>query len=341
MSLDVDLRSAFEAEGADRFEVDVALSVQRGETVVVLGPSGSGKTLLLETIAGLHDYEGSVALDGEALDDRPPDGRGFGFVFQDYALFPHMTARENVAFGQRYREGGRDPTELLDALGVAALVDRRPPTLSGGERQRVALARALAVAPEVLLLDEPLSSLDVPTRRALRDDLLDVLAGATAVYVTHDRTTARALADRIAVVRDGEVVQTGTPESVFERPATPFVARFTGANCVPLEGASDPLSAGLDVPAGATHLAVRPEHVRLETGDLEGRVVRVTREDGIHRVRLDVDGRELDAFATSPPVGDGPVGVALPPEHVTFPTAEPASRDGRRRGGPAPDRETL
>ncbi len=319
MSLTVDVRRSFEAEGADQFHLDVGLAVDRGETLVVLGPSGSGKTLLLETIAGLHD-DGSVVLDGEPLDEQSPDERGFGFVFQDYALFPHMSVRENVAFGQRYRSGSRTPDELLASLGVAAAADRRPPTLSGGERQRVALARALAVDPRVLLLDEPLSSLDVPTQRALRDDLLDVLAEMTAVYVTHDRTTARALADRIAVMQDGALVQTGPPAEVFEQPGTPFVASFTGANCLSLSGQSDPLATGLQVPPGATHLAIRPEHVAVGTGSLDGTVERRTPEEGVVRLGLRVANRSIEALSMSPPAVGDRVAVALPSEHVTFPS---------------------
>jgi ABC-type Fe3+/spermidine/putrescine transport system ATPase subunit len=200
MSLHADLTATFTADGADSFHVDADIEVDRGESLVILGPSGSGKTLFLETIAGFHPHDGPVTLDGERVSDTPPEKRDFGFVFQDYALFPHMTVRENVDFGSRYHDDTRDAVELLAELGVAELADRYPPTLSGGEQQRVALARALAVRPEAILLDEPLAALDVPTRQSLRDDLTDALADATAVYVTHNRTTARALADRIAVM---------------------------------------------------------------------------------------------------------------------------------------------
>ncbi len=316
--LEIDVSRAFTATGTDPFEVTATLSVDRGDTLVVLGPSGSGKTLLLETVAGFHAYEGSIALDGRDLTPLPPEERGFGVVFQDYALFPHRTVRENVAFGTRYFERTRDPDELLADLGVADLADRYPPTLSGGEKQRVALARSLAVRPDGLLLDEPLSALDVPTRRELRDDLADVLEGVTALYVTHNRTTARALADRIAVMRAGDVVQVGDPEDVFERPASAFVARFTGANCVPVADLGlDPADIGGS--AADDLLAVRPEHVALDppNPDLTATVERTVREDAAVRVVLAVDGVPLEAYASDPPGVGATVGVGLPAEHVT------------------------
>ncbi|WP_255150924.1 ABC transporter ATP-binding protein [Halorarius halobius] len=318
------------SDGDTRFEVDAALDVAEGETLVVLGPSGSGKTLLLETVAGHHAHAGSVTVDGESVTARPPEERGFGFVFQDYALFPHMDARENVAFGQRYgdrpveppaderddwtppeTEGGEavdplpNPDDLLDRMGVADLAERSPPTLSGGEKQRVALARALAIDPRVLLLDEPLSALDVPTRQALRDDLADVLADVTAVHVTHNRTTARALADRVAVMRNGEVVQVGTPEAVFEAPDTPEVAAFVGANVLP----------GRLVDGGAGQVAVRPEHVR-RGGPHEATVERVVREDATYRVTLALDGASAVAFWSDPPAEGETVGVGFPADRA-------------------------
>jgi ABC-type Fe3+/spermidine/putrescine transport system ATPase subunit len=313
LSLAVDVRAEFVASGAVPFTVDVDLAVPSGETMVLLGPSGSGKTLVLETVAGYHPHEGRVRRDGADITDRPPEARGFGFVFQDYALFPHRTVRENVAFGLRYHEDGRDPDAVLARLGVADLADRYPETLSGGERQRVALARALAIRPAALLLDEPLSALDPPTRRSLRADVADVLADVTALYVTHDRTTARVLADRVAVVADGRIVQSGPPAAVFESPASAFVARFTGANVL--------------VRGGET-VAIRPEHVVLSPPDpdVAARVERVVREDAVHRVSLAVGDDVVDAFAADPPAVGDRVGVSLPPARVTVLDG----RDGRR-----------
>jgi ABC-type Fe3+/spermidine/putrescine transport system ATPase subunit len=317
LALTATVRATFTAEGAEPFDVDVDVEVAAGETLAVLGPSGSGKTLFLEAVAGFHDHEGEVSLGDRDLTDAPPEQRGFGFVFQDYALFPHLTVRENVAFGERYHDDLRDPDELLATLGVADLADRTPPTLSGGERQRVALARALAVRPDALLLDEPLSALDVPTRQTLRADLADALADVTAVYVTHNRTTARALADRIAVMRDGEVVQSGPTDGVFESPETAAVAEFVGANVLP----------GERFGRNGT-VAVRPEHLTLissaagdegsPAGDAQGEatVERVAREDATFRVTLEWDGVSVEAFVDDPPrVGEG-VGLSVPLEQI-------------------------
>jgi ABC-type Fe3+/spermidine/putrescine transport system ATPase subunit len=313
MRLTADVTATFTAEGAEAFTVDAGIEVGTGESLVILGPSGSGKSLLLETVAGFHSHEGHVTVDGDRVEERPPENRDFGFVFQDYALFPHMTVQENVEYGARYHEATRDGDRLLDELGVASLADRYPPTLSGGEKQRVALARALVVRPEVLLLDEPLAALDVPTRQSLRNDLADVLADATTIYVTHNRTTARALADRIAVMRDGRIVQAGSAEDVFERPTSPMVAEFTGANAVALSEAPS-LRALLDATDGdAGHVAIRPEAIAVDgdAGDLRATVDRVVREDASYRVSLVVDNARLEAFtSTAPTVGDE-VGITL------------------------------
>jgi ABC-type Fe3+/spermidine/putrescine transport system ATPase subunit len=347
MTLAVDIAARFTATGAEPFVIDVAFEVAEGESLVILGPSGSGKTLALETIAGFHSCEGSVRNDDRDLTDLPAEKRGFGFVFQDYALFPHMTVRENVAFGARYHddEDVRDPETVLAELGVGDLLDRTPPTLSGGEAQRVALARSLAVGPEAFLLDEPLSALDVPTRQALRDDVVDLLADVTAVYVTHNRTTARAIADRIAIMRNGELVQVGSPEAIFEHPSSPFVARFTGSNCLPLDALGE-LGAELGERFGkgeATHAAIRPEHVTLDPDDSDAgtTVKRCTREDATNRLVLGLaktttepsrpigarsaDGGQradeevvIEVFSDRTPESGEAIGVSFPREHVTL-----------------------
>lgn len=341
--LTADICSTFTADGAEPFTVDAAIEVESNETCVVLGPSGSGKSLLLETIAGFHEHTGVVTADGTDITGRPPEKRGFGFVFQDYALFPHMTVRENVEYGTRYCESSRNADELLPELGVAHLAERNPPTLSGGEKQRVALARALAVRPSVMLLDEPLAALDIPTQQALRDDLVDILTDVTAVYVTHNRTTARAIADRIVVMQDGQIVQRGTPEDVFERPQSPMVARFTGANVIDLS-ATPSLRAIFDDTIGsrshsdgsdwnpsahddeiddvgndtATCVAIRPEAITLgdANGDLSATVERVVREDAANRVTLAFDDVTVETFATSPPVVGTEISLTFPRDRL-------------------------
>ena len=228
------------------FRLEVALDVG-AETVALVGPSGTGKTTLLRIVAGLVRPErGSVAANGETWLDTAngvsvsPERRSVGLVFQEYALFPHMTVAENVAYGGRARAA-----ELLERFGLAPLARARPAELSGGERQRVALARALARDPRVLLLDEPLAALDTQTRAALRAELgqrLRELALPT-LLVTHDYGDAAAIADRIGVLVEGRIVQVGTPAELVAAPASPFVAEFTGVNF--LRGTAGPGPDGL------------------------------------------------------------------------------------------------
>jgi molybdate transport system ATP-binding protein len=206
------------------FELRVALDVA-GETVAVVGPSGAGKSTLLRAVAGLTQASGYVRVDGEDWSSRPPERRSIGFVFQDYALFPHLTVRGNVAFGGQ-------PDDVLERLGIAHLADARPRELSGGERQRVALARALARKPQVLLLDEPLAALDPHTRDTVRVELRATLRelGLPTIVVTHDFVDAAALADRVGVLVDGALVQVGRADELISAPVSPFVARFAGGN---------------------------------------------------------------------------------------------------------------
>jgi ABC-type sulfate/molybdate transport systems ATPase subunit len=206
------------------FELRVALDVG-AETVAVVGPSGAGKTTLLRAIAGLVPARGRVEVSGREWSALTPERRSVGFVFQDYALFPHLSVRKNVAFGGR-------PGDLLERLGIAHLAEARPRELSGGERQRVALARALARKPEVLLLDEPLAALDAHTRDAIRVELRSTLRelGLPTIIVTHDFVDAAAIADRVGVLVDGRLVQLGRPDELIAAPVSAFVARFAGGN---------------------------------------------------------------------------------------------------------------
>lgn len=214
----------------------VSLEVPRGGFYALMGPTGSGKTLVLESIAGLvPGGRGTVEVNGVDVSRLEPEKRRIGIVYQDHALFPHLTVLQNVTYGQRYhgigRTEGRDfALSLMESLRIDHLAGRRPATLSGGERQRTSIARALACRPDVLLLDEPLSSLDPRFREGLRETLKKIHrdSGVTFLMVTHDFADALALADRAAVLKDGTILQAGSVTDIFSRPSSPFVAEFVG-----------------------------------------------------------------------------------------------------------------
>lgn len=216
------------------FSLDnLSLKIESGEYFVILGPTGAGKTLLLELIAGFHVPDsGRILIDGKEVTYLPPEKHELAFVYQNYSLFPHMNVKKNIEFGMRMKKI-KDPKKVLDTardLKIAHLLDRNPLTLSGGEQQRVALARALVTNPKILLLDEPLSALDPRTQENARE-LLSVLHKKnklTVLHITHDQTEARIMADRIAVIMDGELMQVGTPEEIFEKPVEGRVASFVG-----------------------------------------------------------------------------------------------------------------
>jgi ABC-type Fe3+/spermidine/putrescine transport system ATPase subunit len=259
--------------------------MQSGEIVALLGPSGCGKTTTLRLIAGFEQLDaGSIAIAGAGIAGLPPYRRDIGLVFQDYALFPHMTVAQNINYGMVQRgvpkaEQERRRNELLRLTRLEGLGERRPAALSGGQQQRVALARALAISPKLLLLDEPLSNLDAKLRETLRVELRDILraVGTTTLVVTHDQTEAIGLADRIALMNKGRIVQIGTAREIYQRPATRFVAEFIGqsiwfsgrlehgpnqAEFVTDDGIVLPVNA----PAGVRSdvgLSIRPEHIHL------------------------------------------------------------------------------
>lgn len=222
---------------------DVSLEIKRGEFVSLLGPSGCGKTTILRMIGGLVEpTRGEVKIHGQRVTHLPPWKRNCGFVFQSYALFPHMTVRENIGYGLVLRKWPKDKIakrveEVAELLGIGDLLGRRIKALSGGQQQRVAVARALAIEPDVLLMDEPLANLDAKLRERIRVELRQIQrrTHVTTIYVTHDQAEALALSDRIVVMNKGKVEQVGTPVEVFARPATPFVASFVGNNRL-LEG---------------------------------------------------------------------------------------------------------
>jgi putative spermidine/putrescine transport system ATP-binding protein len=241
----------------DHVAVDaLSLSVDRGEFVALLGPSGCGKTTTLQMIAGfVEPTSGAITLEGKDLLVVPPAKRGLGIVFQSYALFPHLTAAENVAFGLEMQAVAKAECEarVRDALklvGLEGFAERYPRRMSGGQQQRVALARALVIRPRILLLDEPLSNLDAKLREEMQIELRAIqrTVGATTILVTHDQAEAMALSDRIVVMNRGRAEQIGRPHETYERPATPFVATFLGK--------TNMLQATLHTESGATHAAI-------------------------------------------------------------------------------------
>ncbi|RWR28290.1 ABC transporter ATP-binding protein [Sinirhodobacter populi] len=252
----------------------VDLTISAGEFIVLLGPSGCGKTTLLSILGGfLTPSAGRVLIGGRDMTHVAPKDRPTTTMFQDYALFPHMSLRDNVGFGLRMRGIGRTARkaraeEMLDMVGLADKAGRRPHELSGGQRQRVALARALAVSPDVLLLDEPLGALDLKLRRQMQEELKAIQrrVGTTFVHVTHDQEEAMAVADRIVVMNQGRIEHCGTPQEVYLRPATLFSANFMGeVNRIPVaSGGATPLG---PMPFGQGTLCLRPESIGL-AGDL-------------------------------------------------------------------------
>ncbi|MBC7288597.1 MAG: ATP-binding cassette domain-containing protein [Armatimonadetes bacterium] len=298
---------------------DVTLRLERGQYCVILGPSGSGKTLLLETIAGLHLPDtGAVFLDGQDVTRWPPERRKVGFVYQHYYLFPHLSVVDNIAYGLRYQrlsqeERQRRVAEVVDILGIRHLMLRSTVRdLSGGERQKVALARALVIAPRLLLLDEPLANLDFPSREGVLELLRAVRRrfGLSVLHVTHDYSEALAVADTIAVLDGGRVLQVGSPQEVFWRPASKAIAEFLGvANVLPAEierreGRIYARMAGQHLlavdgaygDAGRAYVCIRPEDLspELEGADkdnvLRGRLVELAERGFAVRAVIDLGG---------------------------------------------------
>jgi iron(III) transport system ATP-binding protein len=320
----------------------------------LLGPSGCGKTTTLRMIAGLEKPDaGTIEFDGSDITNLPPERRGFGMVFQNYALFPHLNVFENVAFGLRARHKSKQ--EMRDRVGSAlelvqlpGYANRRVDELSGGQQQRVAIARAIAIEPALLLFDEPLSNLDVSLREETRSELRELVTRLrlTAVYVTHDQEEAFALCDRIAVMVGGKLMQTGKPRELYEQPAEISVARFLGRNNVfeamrlssskTNDGEFKTLQGGHTLHLLVAHsdlsplnkpvfLAIRPEHVRLanNTGTNENRLHGSIREivfaGATSTVRVDANGLQLEALVLEPNgfrVGDE-CSVVLPSEQLS------------------------
>jgi ABC-type Fe3+/spermidine/putrescine transport system ATPase subunit len=290
---------------------DVSLSIGDGEYFIVLGPTGAGKTILLETIAGIYSPDaGRILLNDHDITDVPAKDRNIGMVYQDYMLFPHLTVEANIGFGLKSRRA--DPAfirgkvqESADLLNIGHLLHRYPGTLSGGEQQRAAIARALVMEPDALLLDEPLSALDVKTRESLRAELARIheATGTTIIHITHNFEEVFDLADRVAIMRGGDVVQVGTPEEIFRRPDSDFVAGFVGVeNLFRGEGSPDGTVRVGDIRirvedgiSGPVSVAIRPEDILLSKTALPqngknvffGRVDSVRQNGGLVRVSID------------------------------------------------------
>ena len=317
----------------------VSLDVPADRVLVVLGPSGAGKTMLLETIAGLRPRQaGQISLAGTDITSLPPERRRIGLVFQDAALFPHLTVRDNIRFGPRAHRGASpdDSGDLLRQLGIEHLADRSPRSLSGGERQRVALARALAIQPGLLLLDEPLSALDQPTREDMRALLQQLLAELEipAAHVTHDRDEALSLGDDLAVIVGGQLRQTGPAATVAAEPADPDIARLLGWSELG-HGTADGGTARIGQLVlrdaaedlhGPVHAFYRPEDVELRAttpdgptdGSLTAQVDRIAHTRPLARITLGCDPpiaalmlhRDIDRLQLT---AGGPVQVNLRP----------------------------
>jgi len=311
---------------------DVSLGVDEGEFFVVLGPTGCGKTTLLNVIAGLTRQDnGHVFLDGKCIDHLPPEKRNVSMVFQDLALFPHMTVLENIIYGLKMRgvrasEAKKKVNEIVMELGLEGLEGRTPSSLSGGEKQRVSLARALVMEPRVLLLDEPLSNLDPQSKSSARELLLKVHrdTGVTMIYVTHDQLDARVLADRVAIMREGTMEQVGSLKELMEHPRSPFVASFmslgnvfsgqvelhdgeNGVTLVNVEGYRISIPYTPNIQAGRTiNFLVRPEDVILAKTKpktsarnvLKATVVEKSFQGPLVRVSASIGGLRIEALAT-------------------------------------------
>lgn len=293
---------------------DVSLDIRPGELIALLGPSGSGKTTLLRSIAGLeYPDSGQILFDGEDVTYASAASRRVGFVFQQYALFKHMTVEKNVAFGLDVRKGKDKPPrseitarvdELLKLVELGGLSKRYPSQLSGGQRQRVALARALAVSPRVLLLDEPFGALDATVRKSLRKELRRIhdATGVTTVFVTHDQEEALELADRVAILNQGRIEQVGTPHEVHDDPVNPFVCSFVGeANR--FEGVVNGgrfVAGAIDIPAagqpdGPALAFVRPYDMVLDGVGFPAVIARISIDGALAHVDLNTaDGIHLE-----------------------------------------------
>ena len=302
----VELVGVTKSYGSHQALAGIDLTLAPGEFIALLGPSGCGKTTALRALSGLESVNsGQILIDGTDVASTPTNKRDIGMVFQSYSLFPHMTALENVEFGLRMRKVAKAErraraAETLELVGLGHLGERFAHQLSGGQQQRVALARALVTRPRVLLLDEPLSALDAKVRVQLRDEIrrIQTELGITTLFVTHDQEEALAVADRVAVMRDGRIEQIGTPEELYTTPSSPFVADFVGlSNRVPaslvggkvLIGKTKLAPLGEALPDGPVTALVRPEDVAFDSKGLSATVVASSFLGSLRRTQVRLD----------------------------------------------------
>ncbi len=341
----IELKQVIKRYGTTEVVHGIDLNIEEGEFVVLLGPSGCGKSTTLRMIAGLEDIsEGDLIIGGKPMNDRPPKDRGVAMVFQNYALYPHMNVRQNMEFALRPLKLSSNEVEerigqAAGMLGLSELLARKPSQLSGGQRQRVAMARAMVRTPDVFLFDEPLSNLDAKLRTQVRWEIgrLHKRLGTTIVYVTHDQIEAMTLADRIVIMRDGHIEQTGTPQEVFETPRNSFVATFIGSpamNMIPVRRSDASLVAdGLVIPlpdryAGKVRegseamIGIRPADIEIVDPSAAGAIdatVGVTEYLGKELLLdLSVGSHELicEVSASTPVKSDTAVSIRLKPESL-------------------------
>ncbi|MCO6048933.1 sn-glycerol-3-phosphate ABC transporter ATP-binding protein UgpC [Mesorhizobium sp. RP14(2022)] len=339
---DLTLRQVRKAYGSVEILHGIDLDIKSGEFIVFVGPSGCGKSTLLRTIAGLEDISsGTLQIDGETVNDVPPSKRGIAMVFQSYALYPHMTVYDNMAFGMRIARAPKEEIDrrvkaAADILQLTPYLARLPRALSGGQRQRVAIGRAIVRNPKVFLFDEPLSNLDAALRVATRIEiakLKESMPATTMIYVTHDQVEAMTLADRIVVLKDGYIEQVGSPMELYKNPGNLFVARFIGSpsmNILPATVSRAGARTEVKLPEGHTvevpvetpasaagakvHFGVRPEDLRVaregESVFLEGKVDYVEQLGEVQLVYLDI-GRADEPLVVKLP-GGAPVERGAP-----------------------------
>ena len=331
MSVSISIRHAVKRYGQNTIIPDLSLEIKEGEFFTLLGSSGCGKTTLLRMIAGFNSIEGGeFYFNDKLINNIPQDKRNIGMVFQNYAIFPHMTTFQNVAFGLEERRI-KDPektnrvNEMLDMVQISSLRDRKPQNMSGGQQQRIALARAIVIRPDVLLMDEPLSNLDAKLRVEMRSAIRDIQkkSGITTVYVTHDQSEALAVSDRIAIMNKGIIMQTGTPLDVYRHPENLFAATFIGesnvlectlknSNSIQLNASEYSFElnriANDKTDSSSIKLSVRPDEFEFSDSGIKGTVIERTFLGTSYEYVIEIENKqrvEVSAKSSLPPKDNG------------------------------------